>query len=127
MHLHCSSFLVTSLDFDEKQTNSGHRNEFKDFTVDLYNSSNSIEVDQNEMFTTEIEELRKKTQMANITINDQNAMIQELIGNNSEQGSIISELEENAILLKDELEEKNAQIAQLEAHLSFLTLDQQCS
>ena len=79
------------------------------------------------MFTTEIQELRKKTQMANITINDQNAMIQELIGNYSKQGSLISELEENVILLKDELEEKNAQIAQLKAHLSFLTLDQQCS
>ena len=79
------------------------------------------------MCTTEIQELRKKTQMANITINDQNAMIQELIGNYSKQGSLISELEENVILLKDELEEKNAQIAQLKAHLSFLTLDQQCS
>ena len=79
------------------------------------------------MFTTEIQELRKKTQMANITINDQNAMIQELIGNYSKQGSLISELEENVILLKDELEKKNAQNAQLKAHLSFLSLDQQCS
>ena len=79
------------------------------------------------MCSTEIQELRKKTQIAKITIKDQNSTIQELIGNNTVQSSLISELEENAISLSDELEKKNAQIAQLKAHLSFLTLDQQCS
>ena len=71
------------------------------------------------MCTTEIQELRKKTQIANITMNNQNAVIKELIGNNTK-------LEENAILLKDELDKRNAQIAKLKAHLSFLTLDQKC-
>ena len=79
------------------------------------------------MCSTEIQELRKKTQIAKITIKDQNSTIQELIGNNTVQSSLISQLEENAVSLSDELEKKNAQIAQLKAHLSFLTLDQQCS
>ena len=72
------------------------------------------------MCTTELQELRKKTQMANTTINELNAVIEDLIGNNTK-------LEENSILLKDELEKKNAQMKQLKAHLSFLTLDQKCS
>ena len=72
------------------------------------------------MCTTEIQELRRKTQIANTTINEQNTVIEDLIVNNTK-------LEQNSILLKDELEKKNAQMEQLKAHLSFLTMDQKCS
>ena len=78
--------------------------------VNLFeSSSNSVEVDQNEM----VQELRKKIQSADITISDQNAVIEELIT--------------NITLLEDKIHQTEAQISQLTAHLSFLGLDQKCS
>ena len=67
-----------------------------------------------------IQELRKNAQMADVTISDQNAVIKELIRNNTL-------LEEKAIRFESRLKQKETQIAQLADHISFLGFDRKCS
>ena len=90
--------------------------------------NNSFQVDQVDMCNTKIiEELREKTKIANLSINDKNELI-------DEQNRTMAQLQKNLTLLKDESAQKDAEIAQLTsqltnltAQLSFMSLNNKCS
>ena len=89
--------------------------------------NNSIQVNQVDMCNTKIiEELREKTKIANLSINDKNELI-------DEQNRAMTLLRKNLTFLKDESVQKDAEIAQLTsqltnltAQLSFMGLNNKC-